>query len=142
MARPIGLPSDPRKAGVWRSTTGAPVASDSATLTDANFSPTPSASTGGAIGFFGMETLLVAVEFTGGTSPAATLDMLFRDEDAADGSRWKRAASTLALTADFQEVEVFGACVYPRLQAVTGSPTGITIIIKPGRYQRGRGPMH
>ena len=142
MARLIGLPSDPARAGVWRAVTGAPVADDSATLTDANISPTVSAIMGGAIAFYGLDSLLMAVEFAGGAGPTAELDVLYRDEDAADGSRWKRAGTAIALSADFQEVQVFGAKCFPRIQTITGNPTGITLVFKPGAYQRGRGPFH
>lgn len=142
MARNIGLPADPARAGVWRTVTGAPVTDDSVTLTDANISPTVSSTTGGAMGFSGLDSLLVAVEFTGGTTPAASLDVLYRDEDAADGSRWKRAGSAIALSVDFQEIQVFGAKCFPRLQDITGNPTGVTLVIKPAAYQRGRGPFH
>lgn len=136
MARPIGLPSDPARAGVWRSVTGSPVAADSATLTDTNFPATPDTTTGGAIPFR-MESILVAAEFTGGTSPGAELDVLFRDGDAADGSRWKRAGSAITLSSQFQEVAVFGSLVFPRIQNVTGNPTAIMLVIKPGQAQRG-----
>lgn len=142
MARPIGLPSSPDRAGTWRiKAAGGGVSSDSATLTDTNFPPTADAADGGAIAFHNVESILVAVELTGGTTPSATLDLLFRDEDAADGSRWKRVGSPLALTPDFQEVHVFGSKVYPRLSAVTGSPTQVELVIKPGRFTMGRGPF-
>lgn len=142
MARPIGLPSSPDRAGTWRiKAAGGGVSADSATLTDALFPATADATNGGAISFYGVESILVAVVLTGGTGPTAELDMLFRDEDAADGSRWKRKDSALALTTSFQEVYVFQSKVYPRLSAVTGSPTQVELIIKPGRFTIGRGPF-
>jgi hypothetical protein len=141
MSRPIGLSSDPARAGIWRVKAGSPVADDSATLTDANITPTVSSTTGGAIAFYGLDSILVAVEFVGGTDPAAELDVLFRDEDASDGSRWKRAGAAVTLSADFQEVQVFGSKVFPRLQDITGTPTQVTLVIKPGAYQRGCAPF-
>lgn len=135
MARVIGLPSAPDRVGLARLVTGAPAAADSATLTDANISPTVSATTGGALACAGLETVLLAVELAGGTNPQVTLDLLFRDVDAADGSRWRRAGQPVALTASFQEVYVYGSTVFPRLDTVSGSPTSVTILVKPGRYQ-------
>ena len=141
MARPIGLPSSPDRAGTWRiKADGGGVSADSATLTDANFPATADATNGGAIAFDGVESIIVAVVLTAGTAPTATLELLWRDEDAADGSRWKRKESPLALTAAFQEVYVFGSKIYPRLSAVTGSPTQVELVIKPGRFVMGRGP--
>jgi hypothetical protein len=136
MARPIGLPSEPARAGIARSVTGSPVAADSATLTDANISPTVSSTTGGAIAYRGLDTVLLAVEFTGGTNPTCTVDLLLRDEDAADGSRWHKS-TTIGLDSNFAEAWVYGSTMFPRLASVTGSPTGVTILVKPGRYRPG-----
>ena len=53
------------------------IAADSATLTDANF---PVAA---AISCDGLDTIFLGVEITAGTAPTATLELLFRDADAA-----------------------------------------------------------
>lgn len=60
------------------------IAADSATLSDANF---PVAS---ALDCRGCDTIWVSVEITGGAGPTCTIEALFRDEGAADGSRWQR----------------------------------------------------
>jgi hypothetical protein len=133
MARPVALSlttdSQPRTV------TGAPVAADSATLTDANFSPTPDNVLGGAFNCYGFSTVWLNAEFTGGTSPTVTLDMLFRDDGAANGSRWRRVSGLSGPTLDgtgWQEVRVDGSVVYPRLGTVTGSPTGINLLARSG----------
>ncbi len=137
MARPIGLPSAPSRVGLWRSlAAGGGLSSDSATLNDTNFPATPDATTGGAVTFAGCESILVAVLLTAGTAPTATLIPLFRDSDAADGARWIPSGS-VSLTAAFQELYVWGSLVFPRL-TLTGSPTGVSLLIKPGRMQSAR----
>lgn len=137
MARPIGLPSSPARVGLWRSlSSGGGLSSDSATLTDDNFDPDPNTTTGGAITFTGYDSILVAVLLAGGTGPTATLIPLFRDEDAADGSRWIPTGS-VSLTAAFQELYVWSSLVYPRI-TLTGSPTGVSLLVKPGRVCPGR----
>ena len=154
MARPLALsnlaPCELRSiAGV--------IAADSATLTDANF---PVAS---GVCCAGFDTILVGVEITAGTSPTATIEALFRDNDAPDGSRWKRLllgardgitavgtpaaedTGALAQNSDFVELRVYGAqLVFLRVKAVgsAGSTTNLKILAMPGRprnmagYQR------
>lgn len=137
MARPIGLPSSASRVGLWRSLSdGGGLSSDSATLTDANFAVAPDTTTGGAITFTGYDSVLVAVVLTGGTGPTATLIPLFRDEDAADGSRWIPTGS-VSLTTAFQELYVWSSLVFPRL-TLTGSPTAVSLLVKPGRVCPGR----
>lgn len=128
----------PRKTGL---TTGevatlreatAIIAADSATLTDANF---PVAS---AIDCTGFDTILVGVEITAGVSPSMTIEALFRDAEAPDGARWKRAllGSRPGVTAgalanettgaldglSFVELRVFGAKqVFLRISAVANA---------------------
>lgn len=139
MSRPVGL-SLVAVAQV-RTVTGSPVTSDSATLTDANYSPTPNNTTGGAVQCFGFSTVWFNVELVGGSSPTVTLDLLFRDDGAADGSRWKRVTGASLLTLDgtgWVELRVDGFLVYPRLSAVTGSPTGVNLLAKPGVRLAGR----
>lgn len=81
MARPNGLSAS--QFCVARSISGV-IAADNSTLTDANI---PVAS---ALDCRGFETIFVGPEITAGTNPTATYEVLFRDGDAADGSRWKR----------------------------------------------------
>ena len=129
------------------------IAADSATLTDANF---PVAA---AISCDGLDTIFLGVEITAGTAPTATLELLFRDADAPDGSRWKRlllgatpgitalaavAAPTTAVLAqnsDLQEIRCFGAkVVYVRVTAVTNatSTTNLNILGMPGQRRPAR----
>lgn len=144
MARPVGLPSDPSKAGIWRVVTGSPVAADSTTLTDTNYPAAANATTGGAMRFWNVEALLVALESEGGAGVSVTLSPLFRDEDAADGARWRAVSGasgsvTLASGGPFEVVAVHGAHVFPRITAVTGSPTTVRLLIKPATAQMGPG---
>ncbi len=124
------------------------IAADSATLTDTNYPLL------GAIQCRGFDTIFVGVEIAGGTSPTATIEALFRDAEAPDGSRWKRrlfgardgvtaAASpvaedtgALAANSDFVELRVHGApLVFLRVKAVANatSTTGMKILVQPGR---------
>lgn len=146
MARLLG----PRAAvGVVRIVTGAPVAADSATLTDGNFSTTFDATNGGAFSCRNLDTLFIGVELAGGVTPTATIEFLFRDAEAADGARWKRlllgarpGVTLAALAAEdtgaldgvsMVEMRCYGAeLVYPRIKAVTGNPTSVKILAMPG----------
>lgn len=130
-----------------RTVTGAPVAADSTTLADATFDPTPDPTTGGAIQCRGFATIWLGVELAGGTAPTVTIEPLVRDEEAADQSRWKTVLSagsvlrTSALTgASFEEVRVDGGRVYPRIHAVTGDPTTVRILARPGTPLAGTRP--
>lgn len=132
MSRPVALSLD--QVSQIRTLTGSPGA-ESATLTDANFSPTASDATGGALTGYGFSTVWLNCEFTGGTNPTVTVELLFRDAGAADGSRWKRVAGVASITLDgtgWQEVRVDGALVYPRLTAVSGAPTAVNLLARPG----------
>lgn len=138
MARPTTIADaakDQQRVAFLRSKTGAPVAADSATLNDTNFPPTIDATTGGAINCRGFETIWLGVDLAGGASPTVTVEMLVRDADASNGSRWKRMLVTPA-TLDgtgFVEVQVHGRFVYPRISAVTGNPTAVTMLAFPGK---------
>lgn len=141
MARPTGLHAS--QLTLVRSKTGAPAAADSGTLTDANILPTE------ALNCFGCETIWVGVELTGGTSPTVVLEVLVRDADAADGSRWKKllvgsadgvtaAAAASAKTAALdgtalQEVRVSGRTVFLRVDTVANNPTGIGVLAMGGK---------
>lgn len=147
MARPTVLSVDGAKFALLRTVAGA-IAADNATLSDANY---PVASAFDATGF---DTVFIGVEIDGGSSPTATIELLFRDEDAADQQRWKRlkfgaiegvvapgsapaVQDTGALTpnADMVELVTLGRrIVYPRVKAVTnsGSTTALRIIAIPG----------
>jgi hypothetical protein len=124
------------------------ITAETATLTDANFTVT------NAVNCWGLESIFVGAHIAGGSAPTVTLEPLFRDENAADGARWKRlnvgalpgvtlataaTVTTGALTSDGPMVEIrtFGASqVYLRRDAVTnsGSTTNLTILGMPGRY--------
>lgn len=143
MARKLGLFDE---VSIAREFSGV-IAADSATLSDANF---PVAQ---AIGCQGYDTILVGVEIDGGASPTCTVEALFRDGEAADGSRWKRiqlgapdgvtatalaVQTTPALTSngDMVELRVFGRpLVMLRRTAVTNSATttAMRILVAPGR---------
>lgn len=122
------------------------IAIDNANLLDANVPPSA------AIDCSRFDTIFVGVEIDGGSSPAITIEALFRDESAADGSRWKRmllgAAPGVtpgalanedsgALTgANMVELRVFGhKKVFLRVKTVAnaGSTTGARILVLPGR---------
>jgi hypothetical protein len=142
MARPGGL--HPSLLAAARVKSGV-IAADSATLTDANIPPAS------AFDCRGYQTIWLGVEIAGGTNPTATIEVLVRDEEAADGARWKRllvgspdgvtlgsAASAKTPTLDgtsLFEVRVEGRQVFLRIDAVTnsGSTTGITILAMPGK---------
>ena len=128
-----------------RSATAA-IAADSATLTDANIDPTL------ALDCSGLDSIFVGVEIAGGSSPTMTVEPLFRDAGAADGSRWIRlmtgaldgvtAASAanqntgaLSSNANFAELRVFGQKVFLRISAVANatSTTAWNILVMPGK---------
>lgn len=131
------------------------IAADSTTLTDANIPPAQ------AIDCSGLDTVLVAVEIAAGTNPTATIEALLYDENAADGSRWKRmllgaapgvtatslaneTTGALAYTTNalnFAELRVFGhSKVFFRVSAVTNatSTTSMKILGIPGRVRGDR----
>lgn len=142
MARPTGL--HPSRVAVARTKSGV-IAIDSATLTDANIDPDE------AFDCRGYQTVWVGVEIAGGTSPTATIEALVRDEDAADGARWKRllvgspdgvtlasaaSAKTSALDGTaLYELRVDGRLVFFRVDAVTNSSstTSLSILVMPGK---------
>ncbi len=138
MSRPTAL--SPTQVAAIRTKTGAPVADDDAGLIDANYPVLASATLGGAYDCYGFETLWFGVELAGGSSPTCTVDLLFRDPGAADGSRWKRNAPTVGgspitlafgTSTNFAEITVNGWLIYPRL-TVTGSPTSVIVLARPG----------
>lgn len=123
------------------------VTADNSSLTDANIPPA------GAVNCRLYDTVFVGAEITGGTAPNVTVELLFRDAEAADGSRWARlltgvadgvtlaagaaqTTGTLTNGSSFVELRVFGAkSVYPRVTAVangTGT-TGATILMMGGK---------
>lgn len=124
------------------------IAADSATLSDANIDPALS------VNCFGLESVFLGVDITGGTNPTMTFEALFRDANAADGSRWRRLSLgalpgvTLAAAADpttgamavggsLVEVRVFGASkVFFRCTAVANatSTTAWKLLAMPGRH--------
>ena len=147
MGRPTSLSLDGAKTALLRSTAGA-IAADNATLSDANY---PVASAFDATGY---DTVFFGVEIDGGSSPTATLELLFRDEDAADGQRWKRMkfgalegvvapgsapanqdTGALSSGLDMVELVTLGASkIFVRVKTVanSGSTTAMRIIAKPG----------
>lgn len=120
------------------------LAIDSATLTDANI---PTAQ---AVDCTGLETILVKVAITAGTNPTITVEPLFYDSNAADGSRWARrvngsgAITTAALIpGQEQEITVDGSdVVFLRKTAVTNvtSTTAWAIYARPGKRSVARPP--
>lgn len=146
MTRPAAL--DQLRVAVPRSASTL-IAAESSTLTDANF---PVAQ---ALDCAGFDTIWLGVEITAGTAPTMTLEVLVRDDDAADGARWKKllvgsadgvtaaaAASqkTSALDgASFVEVRVYGRKVMLRIDAVTNaaSTTAWKILAMPGKTRNG-----
>lgn len=139
------------ETAVLRSASAA-IAADSAALTDANIPPAD------AINCAGLDTVIVGVEITGGSSPTMTLEPLFRDPDAADGSRWGRyllgaapgvtlaslaseTTGALASNTQWAELRVFGhPAVFFRVTAVAnaGSTTAWKILGRPGRVRGDR----
>ncbi len=145
MARPIGLSGT--SVSAVRTKTGSPILADDASLVDANYSPTPSETLGGAVECFGCETIWLGAELVAGTS--VVVEILVRDPDAADGSRWKRpltaagaAATVYTFTTAAQtgmvEVQVDGALIFPRITTVNGAVTSAILLARPGRMQARR----
>lgn len=149
MARPTGL--QPGRFGIARSATALIVA-DNATLTDANIPPAQ------GINCHGLDSIFVTCDITGGASPTLTVEPLFYDIDAADGSRWRRLSlgalpgvtaaavaiqTPVALTplTTAVEFQTFGHTnVFLRITAVAnpGSTTAWSILVMPGRIRDGR----
>jgi hypothetical protein len=127
-----------------------PIAIDSATLTDANILPSL------AINCSRYDTLFVGVEIDVPGTALMTIEALFRDPFAVDGSRWKRLmlGSTPGVTAlataasedtgaldgsKMAEIRVYGAkLVYLRVKTVanTVGTTASRILVMPGTVRR------
>jgi hypothetical protein len=145
MARPVRALNHAQWTTVRSAT--AVIAADSGTLTDANIDPTV------ALNCWGYDSIFVAVEIANGTSPTMTIEALFRDQDAADGSRWMRlmlgakdgvtlaalaneTTGALAPNANPVELRVFGFTqVFLRVTAVANatSTTSWSILAMPGK---------
>lgn len=150
-----------KSGGLWtgettvaRSASGGVIAADSATLTDANIPPAQ------ALDCAGYDTVLVGVEVTVPGTSTMTVEALFYDPDAADGSRWSRhllgappgvtavaapaAETTGALPgtgASYAELRVNGhSKVFLRVTAVanSGATTGYKILARPGAVRGDR----
>ncbi len=124
------------------------IAADSGTLTDVNIPPSA------GVDCSRYDTLFLGVEIDAGSSPTIAIEILVRDELAANGSRWKKmlvgeeegitagaaaVESTGALDGTkFIEMRVFGMRkVFFRVSAVTnsGSTTGARILAFPGKLR-------
>jgi uncharacterized Zn-finger protein len=124
------------------------IAADAATLTDAFIAPTL------AISCQQYDTIFVTAEIAGGTAPSVTVEPLFYDKEAADGSRWKRLmvgalpgvpstvasvqSAVLVNNATMVEMQTFGhPKVFLRVSAVANAPatTGYTVVAMPGRVR-------
>lgn len=131
------------------------IAADSTTLSDANFPPA------NGIDCSGLDTIFVGVEIDGGTNPTLTVEALFYDASAADGSRWRRillgaapgvtlgslaneTSGALAFTTNalqFVELRVFGHSKVFFRATNAGSATSTTggrILGFPGRVRGDR----
>jgi hypothetical protein len=128
------------------------IAADSGTLTDANIPPAQ------GLDCSGYDTIMVGVEITAGSSPTMTIEALFRDADAADGSRWGRyllgaapgvtlaslageTTGALASNTQFAELRVFGhPLVFLRISAVANATntTAWKVLVRPGRVRGDR----
>jgi len=113
------------------------IAAESSTLTDANF---PVAQ---ALDCAGFDTIWVGVEITAGTNPTMTIEVLVRDDDAADGARWKKllvgspdgvtaaaAASQKTSALDgtsFAECKVYGRKVMLRIAPEEGQQLRVEV---------------
>lgn len=133
-----------------RSVTGT-IAADPGTLTDALIPPTL------AVDCHCWDTIFVAADIAGGTAPSVTIEPLFYDSHAADGSRYRRIAvgalpgvdtvatpasqvATLANGATMAELMVFGhPQVFLRVSTVANATatTGYTLVAMPGRIRPG-----
>lgn len=147
MARPAALAEGVTHTptfGLVRTVT-AVIAADNSSLIDANF---PLAS---AINCSEYDTVFIGVEIDGGTNPTVTIEPLFRDSDAVDGSRWRRikmgaplgvtpASAAIQTTGalapgDFVEIRVNGhPAVWFRTTAVANptSTTELRVLMRPG----------
>lgn len=141
MARPVALANALTTVTLVRAIAGV-IAADNVSLIDANY---PVAS---ALNCTGFQTIWLGVEIAAGTNPTSTLEVLVRDDDAADGSRWKRLnlAGTVQATpalsnGQFAEVRVEGRTVFVRVTAVGAatSTTSQNILAFPGQ-PRAAGP--
>ena len=145
MTRPVSLTTDPARLSAVRTITGAPVASDSATLTDVNFPEARHATLGGSINCKDIATIWLGIEVIGAGAVTVDLDLLLRDQDAADGKRWRRMlfgspgavfqptfSATTAAGSGLIEMRVDGCLIYPRIFNVTGSPTSVILLARPG----------
>lgn len=105
----------------------------------------------------GYDSIFVGVDIAGGTAPTMTIQLLFRDSEAANGSRWRQVAigardgitavaspaietsGALGNGSTFVELRTLGhRFVFSRITAVGGTPAGSTgwaIYVKPGRVR-------
>lgn len=150
-----------RGAGTSIGAGSTPIVTDSATLNDASLSFNQ------AVDCTGYDSIFVGCEIAGGTNPSLTIELLFRDSEAADnnsaatGIRWRRllAGSRDGLTTvtspaaletitvgtgtaatTFQEMRTWGhRWVFPRIVTATnaGSTTGFAILVKAGQVRPG-----
>ena len=134
--------------GVAARSVAGTIAADPATLTDALIAPTL------AVCCQQYDSVFVTAEIAGGTAPSVTVEPLYYDKEAADGSRWKRiavgapvgvtatvaAAQSVTLThnATMAEVQTFGhPAVFFRVSGVANATatTGYTVVAMPGRVR-------
>lgn len=147
MARPAGLPANMRKWGAIRTINAAPAADPAPPFTDLNY---PVSRIQSASRF---ESIFIGYEIDG-AAPGILLEfsLLFRDEDAPDGSRWVQALvgevrgvadlgaaqvqQTPALApGQFAELFTFGWDFYPRIVSVAnvGAASALRILARGGR---------
>lgn len=136
----------------------APIAIDSATLSDANYPAISGVLTGG-LDCSGFDTIFVGVEVTVPGTSTMTLEPLFFDPDGAVDQKLSRlmlgaapgvTATALAnevtsalpgLESQYAELRVYGhPQVFLRIQAVgnTTNTTGWKILVRPGRVRGDR----
>lgn len=136
MARPIALAANVISAVRFVES----AANDSTTLSDVNFPAATNATTGGAMNCAGFATVWMSAEFVGGTNPTVDLDMLAYDDGAAADAHWGRlyVGSTPAVykptlaAGRWFEVRVDGGRFFPRIEGLSGSPTSVRILARPG----------
>ncbi len=112
-------------AALVRTLMGSPAVADSSTLSDGNFEPASVA----AINCAGWRTVALYGVFTAGTAPTWSLQPLTR-AGAAGAQLWTFSSALGAVPGlQLVVVEAQGRLLFPRVDAITGSPTELKLYV-------------